>query len=99
MTIYKEPLEFQWDKGNIGKNVKKHKVQDKETEEIFFDECKKTFKDTLHSGDELRFRVIGKTKKEKLLFVVFTVRKEKIRIISARNINRKEEYLYYEKTA
>ena len=95
MRVDKSVLEFEWDKGNIDKN-KKHNVEDKEAEEVFLDERKKIFKDRLHSGGEERFRVIGKTKKGRLLFVVFTKRKNKIRIISARNINKKEVYLYEE---
>ena len=95
MRIDKSVVEFEWDEGNIGKN-KKHNVEDKEAEEVFLDERKKIFKDRLHSGGEERFRVIGKTKKGRLLFVVFTKRKNKIRIISARNINKKEVYLYEE---
>lgn len=97
MRTVKDALEFEWDEGNIGKN-KKHNVEDKEAEEVFLDERKKTFKDKLHSDGEERFRIIGKTKKGRLLFVVFTVRKGKVRIISARDINKKEVYLYEEKT-
>jgi uncharacterized DUF497 family protein len=96
MVIFKKPLEFDWDKGNIGKNIK-HKVKDKEAEEVFFDEKKKTFKDKLHSKKEERLRVVGKSEKGRLLFIVFTVRKNKIRIISARDINKKEVCLYEEK--
>src|SRR3989304_854535 len=95
MMVVKDALEFEWDKGNINKN-KKHNIEDKEAEEVFFDERKKTFKDKLHSGGEERFRVVGKTKKGRLLFVVFTMRKGKIRIISARDINKKEVSLYEE---
>lgn len=95
VRVDKSVLEFQWDEGNIGKN-KKHKVEDKEAEEVFLDENKKTFKDKLHSGGEERFRVVGKTKKGRSLFVAFTIRKGKIRIISVRNINKKEVYLYEE---
>ena len=95
MRFVKDALEFEWDNGNIGKN-KKHNVEDKEAEEIFLDDRKKTFKDKLHSGGEERFRVVGKTKKGRLLFVVFTMRKGKIRIISARDINKKEVSLYEE---
>ena len=94
MITIKNVGRFDWDKGNIGKNEKKHKVGEKEAEEVFFDENKKTFKDHLHSGNEERFRVIGKTKGERLLFVVFTKRGEKVRIISARDTNRKEVLLY-----
>lgn len=90
-------LEFDWDKGNIGKN-KKHDVDDPEIEEVFFDGKKVTLKDTLHSDNEERTIVLGRTKKERLLFVVFSRRKHKIRIISARDINKRERGLY-EKTA
>lgn len=47
--------------------------------------------------EEERFILIGKTKKERVLFVVFTKRETRIRIISARDLNRKEGILY-EKT-
>lgn len=98
MVIIKEPIGFFWDKGNKEKNFKKHQVTDSESEEIFFNENKKIFKDKLHSGREERFIVLGKTNKNRLLFVVFTIRNEKIRIISARDINRKEEKLYEKST-
>ena len=98
MVVIKEPLEFQWDKGNIGKNQKKHGVGENEAEEPFFDKKRKTFRDRVHSGKEERFRVIGKTKAGKLLFIAFTVRSKKVRIISARDVNRKEVSLYEEKT-
>lgn len=95
MVVDKTVFEFEWGKGNIGKNAK-HSVRDNEAEEVFLDDKKKTFKDKLHSDGEERFRVIGKTKKGRLLFVAFTKRKNKIRIISARDINKKEVYLYEE---
>lgn len=94
MKIDKEALEFEWDKGNMGKS-KKHNVDDKEAEEAFFDENKVTFPDSVHSTEnEERLRIIGKTKKGRLLFIVFTKRDKKIRVISARDINRKEVPLY-----
>jgi uncharacterized DUF497 family protein len=93
MRIDKNVLEFEWDKGNIAKN-KKHNVDDKEAEEVFLDKNKKTFKDHLHSYKEERFRIIGKTRRGRLLFVAFTKRGKKIRIISARNINKRELTLY-----
>jgi len=96
MLTDKKVVEFEWDKGNTGKNIK-HNVEDKEVEEAFFDKAKKTFKDRVHSGQEERFRIVGKTKKGRILFIVFTIRKNKIRIISARDINRKEVRLYEEK--
>lgn len=96
MKVVKEALEFEWDKGNKGKNLK-HNVEDKESEEVFQDEHRFIFKDKLHSEGEERFRIIGKTKEGRLLFVVFTMRSKKIRIISSRDINKKEVYLYEEK--
>ena len=96
MIIDKTSVKFEWDKGNIDKN-KKHKVEDKEAEEVFFDTKRFIFKDKLHSGTEERFKIIGKTKKKRLLFIVFTKRNNNLRIISARDINKKEVYLYEEK--
>jgi len=98
MRILKGPLEFQWDKGNIGKSFKKHKVNDKEAEETFFNNKHKSFKDRLHSKGEERLRIVGKTKEGRLLFIAFTIRNDRIRIISARDINKKEVKLYEEKT-
>ena len=97
MRVLRESVVFQWDKGNIDKNWIKHKVADRECEEVFFDENKKIFKDKLHSRGEERFRIVGKTKKGRLLFVVFTMRRGKVRIISARDINKREVCLYEEK--
>lgn len=97
MVIDKIILDFEWDKGNIEKN-KKHQVDAKEAEEIFFDEGKVILRDKLHSKSEDRYIILGKTKKDKLLYVVFTKRKTKIRIISARDVNKKEVYLYEETT-
>ena len=96
MKIFKEPLEFQWDKGNVGKNIK-HKVRDKETEESFFDKKRKIYKDVLHSKKENRYILLGKTKKRRLLYTIFTMRGKKIRIISARDINKREVKLYEKK--
>lgn len=90
-------LVFEWDQGNIRKN-EKHKVENKEAEEVFFDKEKVIFKDKFHSDKEDRFIVLGKTKKDRLLYIVFTKRGHKVRIISTRDINKKEAYLYEEAT-
>lgn len=98
MLFFKEPVEFAWDRGNRDKNLVKHKVSDEECEEVFFDEEKQILKDVLHSGMEERYILLGRTKKERLLFIVFTLRVEKIRVISARDANKRERRLYEEKT-
>jgi len=92
------PVEFIWDKGNLDKNWHKHEVKTKECEEIFFDENKKIAKDKLHSNGEKRFIILGKTKKHRLLYLVFTMRGKKIRVISARDTNKKERKLYEKNT-
>ncbi|MCL4378093.1 MAG: BrnT family toxin [Actinobacteria bacterium] len=87
-------IKFEWDKGNINKNYEKHKVTDNECEEIFFDAQLEVFHDKKHSTLEDRFYAIGQTVRSRTLFVVFTIRKNKTRIISARDINKKERLLY-----
>jgi uncharacterized DUF497 family protein len=94
MVIFDQPGSFQWDRGNAAKNLVKHRVVDQECEEAFFDQNKKIFKDVLHSENEERLILLGQTKSGRILFIVFTVRSEKIRVISARDLNRKERHLY-----
>jgi uncharacterized protein len=94
MRIFKKKLAFEWDKGNRTKNLAKHGVIDQESEEVFFDSDKKILKSALHSGGEIRYILIGQTKNQRLLFIVFTLRKNRIRIISSRGLNKKEKHLY-----
>lgn len=98
MQIFHAPFEFEWDQGNREKNLLKHRVSDTECEEVFFDHRKQILKDTLHSGAERRYILIGMTKKRRVLFVAFIVRNQKIRVISARDLNRKESHLYEKET-
>lgn len=88
---------FDWDRGNREKNWKKHRVDFQESEEIFFNKPLKIFSDEKHSGKEKRFLAYGLTNKSRKLTVVFTLRKGKIRIISARDQNRKERKIYESK--
>lgn len=97
MIVFRIPVEFEWDRWNGGKNFARHKVTDAECEEVFFDHYKRIARDVFHSGSEERYIVIGKTRGERLLFIVYTLRKQKIRVISARDLNKKELYLYEEK--
>ncbi|MBA2124487.1 hypothetical protein B9J78_06125 [bacterium Unc6] len=97
MKIVPEPIFFEWDKGNIDKNLIKHKVTNRETEEVFKNDPKFIFGDEKHSQKEKRYGLYGKTKTERLLFVVFTITKDKVRVISARNMSKKERRVYEEK--
>jgi uncharacterized DUF497 family protein len=92
-------LQFDWDSGNSDKNKLTHAVEDWECEEVFFDRKKVILKDKFHSGNEERFLMLGKTKQERLLYIVFTIRDEKIRIISARDIKKRKEIELYEKSS
>jgi len=85
---------FEWDKGNLDKNYKKHGITPSEAEEPFLDEHAVVVSDVKHSDKEIRHVLIGQTGEEKTLFIVFTIRKTNIRIISARRANRKEKMKY-----
>ena len=77
---------FEWDFGNISKNWDKHDVSAIECEQIFFNKPLIVKRDSKHSKFENRYYALGRTDMNRLLFAVFTVRNEKIRIISARDM-------------
>ena len=85
---------FEWDEGNITKNWERHGVTHIECEEVFFNVPLVVNRDEPHSIKESRYYVLGKTNGGRLLFLVFTIRNEKIRVISARDMNRKERKIY-----
>lgn len=85
---------FQWDEGNAEKNWIKHKVSRVECEEVFFNEPLLVASEVKHSGTEPRFYALGQTDEGRLLFVVFTVRETLIRVISARDMSRREKKEY-----
>lgn len=89
---------FDWDDGNIQKNKLKHALDYWRIEEIFFNKPLLIYEDKPHSEVECRYYALGKTDDVQYLFVVFTVRQQKIRVISARSQNKKERS-YYEKNA
>lgn len=97
MKTLPKPLAFEWDKGNIDKNFKKHKVTSKEVEEVFGNKPLKTLEDTKHSQIEDRFIAFGITNKDRKLYLVFTIRKENIRVISARDQSKRERKIYEKK--
>ncbi|KKP47617.1 MAG: hypothetical protein UR39_C0003G0020 [Candidatus Woesebacteria bacterium GW2011_GWA1_33_30] len=92
--LFKTSLEFEWDRGNGEKNWNLHKVKNKEAEEIFKDLIAIISLDTKHLKVELRWLLLGKTKSNRKLTVAFTKRNAKIRVISARDMNKKERKLY-----
>ncbi len=93
MKILPEPLQFEWDLWNQNKNWMKHRVNNEECEEFFFDPHKRLHKESFLSGTEERSILLGKTLRGRALLIVFTIRRKKIRIISARDLNQKERKL------
>lgn len=90
-------VEFDWDDGNRDKNWLKHGVANAEAEEAFFDSLKLIVADAIHSsGDEARYILFGQTSAGRCLTVVFTLREVRVRVISARDMSRKERSLYEE---
>lgn len=86
---------FEWDAGNARKNDK-HGVSTAESEQIFFNNPLLLVADTKHSHSEQRYHALGKTDEGRRLHITFTLRKagEKIRVISARDMHKKERTIY-----
>ena len=76
---------FQWGQGKLEKNWLKHGVSPLECEQVFFNQPLVVAPDLKHSQGEERFFALGRTDTDRCLFVVFTVRRRKLRVISARN--------------
>ena len=96
MDLTFKTLSFDWDEGNKAKNWTKHKVLWQECEDVFFNDPLFIFPDIKHSEKEERYQALGHTNNKRLLFISFTIRKEKIRIISAREMSQKERKIYNE---
>ena len=87
---------FDWDAGNRDKIWQRHAVTTAECEEVFYGVPIFGGMDDKHSFHESRYYVYGQTKANRPLFVIYTLRAAKIRVISAREMNRKERQDYYE---
>ena len=92
-------LRFDWDQWNIQKNELKHGVSSLEAESAFYDTDLKIFEDLQHStAQEKRFILYGRSLENRILMIGFTIRKKKVRIITARPASRKERDIYEEKS-
>jgi uncharacterized protein len=96
MDIIPQPTTFLWDKGNEQKNWLKHGVSVRECEEVILSDKTLYFEDPKHSMFESRYVGFGYTASQRLLSIVFTIRRNAIRIISARDASRKEKRIYEE---
>jgi len=87
-------MEFAWDPAKARDNEAKHKVSFAEATEVFADGLSSTAADPDRSLDEERFVIFGRTLKDRCLVVAFTDRGGKLRIISAREMTRRERQAY-----
>jgi uncharacterized protein len=89
---------FEWDEGNLDKNWIKHQVTTGECEEVFFNLPLLLQPDLIHSRVEARYFVLGHTNADRKLFIDFTIRNENTRVISARDMSKKEKEIYEKPT-
>ncbi len=91
---------FQWDEGNARKSADKHGVSQAEAEQVFLNEPLLVIGDDRHSRSEPRFHALGVTKAGRRVHVTFTLRDGNtlIRVISARDMHRKEREVYGQET-
>lgn len=89
---------FDWDDGNISKSADKRGVSTRDAEQTFLDPRLLVLVDESHSGEEERFHAYGRSEGGRLLLVSFTLRDDKtlIRVISARDMSRRERQRYAE---
>jgi len=97
IKVLPKVVAFEWDKGNSDKNLKKHDVSNQEAEEVFFNKPIVFSEDKKHSTTEKRYMLWGKTNTNRKLTIFFTIRNNRIRVISARDMHKKERG-EYEKT-
>ena len=88
-------MEFEWDKEKARTNFDKHGVSFEEAALAFFDENAVELFDETNSEYEIRYQLIG-ISNVRLIFVTYTARNEKIRIISARKASARQIRIYNE---
>jgi len=89
-------MRFEWDPTKAAANLKKHGVTFQEAATVFGDPLAVTFQDPDHSMDEERQITFGQSLQERFIVVSHTKRKDRLRIINARLMDRKERVIYEE---
>jgi hypothetical protein len=85
---------FEWDSHNADKNRDRHGVEPGECEEAFFNRPFIVADDPRHSVLESRYSALGLSDSGRRLFLAFTIRGSSVRVISARDMSRKERSVY-----
>ena len=95
MPDFSQDIEFEWDRGNLDKNRFKHNVTNQECELSFTNQNALVSQDVKHSYEaEQRFQLLAKSTIKRYLSIIFTYRGSEIRVISARDMNKKERNRY-----
>lgn len=81
---------FEWDDLKAERNLHKHGVTFEESATAFKDELGRSKRDTVHSVDEDRFVLIGRSEAGRILTVIFVERGDRLRLISAREATPRE---------
>ena len=90
-------LRFEWDDKKNSLNFQKHGIAFETAMHIFNDDYRIEIYDIEHSNFEDSYNTIGMV--DDILFVVYTERKDNIRIISARKADEVERRLYYDRNS
>jgi len=89
-------MEFEADPVKAAKNIKKHKISFEEAASVFGDPMAYTFADPDHSIGEERWLTFGLSRMSRVLAVIYTERKGKVHLISARVATKHERKFYEE---
>jgi uncharacterized DUF497 family protein len=89
-------MEFEWDPNKAALNLERRNVSFPEAATVFDDPLSVAVPDPDHSFEEQRFIIVGASHRGRLLIVAYTERGENIRIITARELTRKEKEAYEE---
>ncbi|HEX9420692.1 MAG TPA: BrnT family toxin [Methylomirabilota bacterium] len=87
---YTRCVEFEWDEAKRARNRQIHGVDFEEAATAFFDPLAVIHMDEVHSRQEHRFRLLSRSRKERLLVTIFADRGQRYRIISSRPATRRE---------
>ena len=93
MISFDNIIGFEWDEGNARKN-EKHGVSQTEAEQVFLNAPLLILEDIAHSGKEQIFHTLGVTDEGRKLHVTVTIRGSCLRVISARDMHKKERNIY-----
>ncbi len=89
-------MKLEWDENKAANNLSKHQVSFDEAKTVFDDPLYIDFYEPDHSEEEDRYLIVGQSTQGRLLIVSYTERGNSVRLISAREVTRKERRVYEE---